>query len=396
MYAKCTTLRQTARPRVFAQRITTNEISWIAREGANAQYYSGCRSLGKRHLAITAILLGLMLGSALKRDAHAEPQITSVFIKSMARFGHNDLERSDESSTLGTVSVDVAFLSAGGSEVTANVQTSECTTVISAEGSAHARYPDFPTLTTSEYRIEFSTTIPFRFHREESGTQQWIAGADVSEEPNPFTATANLIPVNGTPVTAEAGVLAPGDYLYHKKISRIGIPFVPGIIIDTFSHELNLTPIIVGDYDGDGCLGLTDIDTLGMEITSGRNHPDFDLTVDGFVNGQDRDAWLLLANRWNGDANFNGSVDFPDFLIVAEHYSTTPALWSQGDFNSDGHVQFEDFLILANNFGKSAQNSSTAVVPEPSNVRLSAIALIVALSCSSKWRRCLDLQLGES
>ena len=59
-----------------------------------------------------------------------------------------------------------------------------------------------------------------------------------------------------------------------------------------------------------------------------------------------------------GDANFDGVIDFTDFLVLADNFGKRPEgeldrvyVWEEGDFNGDGIVDFSDFLALSENFG---------------------------------------------
>ena len=57
-----------------------------------------------------------------------------------------------------------------------------------------------------------------------------------------------------------------------------------------------------------------------------------------------------------GDANRNGKVDFPDFLILASYFGqTTQQGRFAGDFNDDGLVNFADFLQLSLGFLDTAE-----------------------------------------
>ncbi len=55
---------------------------------------------------------------------------------------------------------------------------------------------------------------------------------------------------------------------------------------------------------------------------------------------------LLLPG---GDANLDGTVNYPDFQLVAANYGLTNAFWRQGDFNDDGTVNWQDLNILKQN-----------------------------------------------
>ena len=73
------------------------------------------------------------------------------------------------------------------------------------------------------------------------------------------------------------------------------------------------------------------------------------------------------VERPQGDANFDGTVNFTDLLTLAQHYGMSPdATWEQGDFNGNGKVGFDDLLILAQNYGQTIKPAgAAAVVPEP-------------------------------
>ena len=65
--------------------------------------------------------------------------------------------------------------------------------------------------------------------------------------------------------------------------------------------------------------------------------------------------------RLPGDADENGTVDFLDFLALANNFGSENATWGQGDFDGNGIVNFLDFLELANNFGRTVAASAAAL-----------------------------------
>jgi hypothetical protein len=69
------------------------------------------------------------------------------------------------------------------------------------------------------------------------------------------------------------------------------------------------------------------------------------------------------------DFNQNGTVDFPDFLVLSEAFGTTvdPA-GTDPDIDGSGTVDFADFLVLSESFGQSSV--ATAAVPEPNSLGL--------------------------
>ncbi len=89
--------------------------------------------------------------------------------------------------------------------------------------------------------------------------------------------------------------------------------------------------------------------------------------------GMDLTPWLEQFNSLLGDADFDGKVQFNDFMILAQHFSQ-PGLYTEGDFDCTGVVQFPDFVILAGNFGESGSGTA-ALVPEPGGIILVAWSL---------------------
>lgn len=139
-----------------------------------------------------------------------------------------------------------------------------------------------------------------------------------------------------------------------------------------------------GDFNGDGQLDCADINALAAHIAAGNHLVEFDLTLDGLVNGEDRAAWLTEAGFRRlpsgqpflpADANLDGAVDGSDFNIWNASKFTTTSDWCHGDFNSDGVVDGSDFGIWnAYKFQTSAAGWGPSV-PEPSGVCLMGILL---------------------
>lgn len=110
---------------------------------------------------------------------------------------------------------------------------------------------------------------------------------------------------------------------------------------------------IDGDFDDNGVLDGVDIDLLVANIAIGPADPGvFDLTGDGNVDLDDRDAWLAEAGATNlasgnsyllGDANLDGTVDGQDFTAWNANKFTDIAAWTAGDFTANGTVDGQDF-----------------------------------------------------
>ena len=119
---------------------------------------------------------------------------------------------------------------------------------------------------------------------------------------------------------------------------------------------------------------------------------------------------LTIEFTLPGDANLDGTVNFNDLLVIAQHFGQSaakgnPVSWTTGDVSFDNQVNFSDLLIVAQNFGNSltkaqstelpasflaqynlaltelaASDASTTSVPEPASAGLLAIAALGFLS----------------
>jgi|GEM_PF-3589310 len=133
---------------------------------------------------------------------------------------------------------------------------------------------------------------------------------------------------------------------------------------------------LVGDFDGDGELTSNDIDLLSASFST--ENPTFDLNADGGVGVGDHSLWVKdLAKVLPGDANFDGAVDFQDFLVLSENFNNGSGGWAEGNFDGQQGVGFPDFLVLSDNFGATA--ALTTSVPEPSASQMFWFALITGL-----------------
>jgi hypothetical protein len=150
------------------------------------------------------------------------------------------------------------------------------------------------------------------------------------------------------------------------------------------------TPVVRGDFNGNGELDLEDIDILTAQSASGANLTEYDLTDDGLVDEQDVTEWAKakdIGYTWMGDANFDGQFDTGDFVQVlgAGKYEdvTAVAVWSEGDWNGDGSFDTGDLVVALGDGGyEVGPRSDVAAVPEPS-----AFALSLALGFLFAFRR---------
>ncbi len=154
-------------------------------------------------------------------------------------------------------------------------------------------------------------------------------------------------------------------------------------VLDDFF--LNLSEDIPGDFDRSGVLDLPDVNLLSEEISKGSNNPDFDVTGDGSVNGEDLSVWVKdLRKTWFGDANLDDEFNSGDLVQVfgAGKYETGEnATWDEGDWNADLAFNSSD-LVAAFGDGGYEQGPPPGAnpVPEPSAGLLGLIGLTILLS----------------
>ena len=132
-----------------------------------------------------------------------------------------------------------------------------------------------------------------------------------------------------------------------------------------------------GDFNLDRMLSVDDVNLLGRQILRQTDRLSFDLNQDAQLTASDVDALLSIAMRLQGDADFDGAVEFDDFLNLSGNFGRSDAelRWSDGDFGVNGTVGFSDFLALSQNFGVSVV---TVVVPEV-NYSVSFLVLLLPL-----------------
>lgn len=146
--------------------------------------------------------------------------------------------------------------------------------------------------------------------------------------------------------------------------------------------NLRLRSTVVGDITNDIVVDANDIDALSDALRRGDTDEQFDANRDGIISQDDRLAWMAAVGTTPGDLDLNGSVDFPDFLVLSSQFGK-PGNWSEGDATGDRLVNFADFLLLSSNFGETVAGIA---VPEPDTSPLLYCAMFVILMSSIRRR----------
>ncbi len=106
------------------------------------------------------------------------------------------------------------------------------------------------------------------------------------------------------------------------------------------------------DLNGDGSLGVADLDVLYKAIRDGVDageNPNVDVDGNGTIDVLDVDRWLTDAGNaivgrpyLRGDANLDSVIDVQDLNRVGIHWLESATSWGEGDFTVDGLVNASD------------------------------------------------------
>ncbi len=210
----------------------------------------------------------------------------------------------------------------------------------------------------------------------------------------PFSVTARDVSLTGT-----WGDGSPFDFELNSTFIFGQDWFAPTALLTVTLVMPNLQP--TGDFDGNGVLDASDIDSLSAALRTSADDLRYDLNNDGQVNQQDHDEWVhnaTLANTYFGDATLDGEFDSSDLTLVfqAGEYEDHVALnstWAEGDWNASGDFDSEDLVAAFQDGGyEQGPREAVAAVPEPSGLVLFALGIVGTL----KMHRCLARRIDPS
>jgi hypothetical protein len=78
---------------------------------------------------------------------------------------------------------------------------------------------------------------------------------------------------------------------------------------------------------------------------------------------------VTIGFTLTGDATMDGTTNFNDLLVIAQHFGFTTGKngtavnWSNGDVNYDNNINFNDLLIVAQHFGQKLASFEAVELP---------------------------------
>ena len=135
--------------------------------------------------------------------------------------------------------------------------------------------------------------------------------------------------------------------------------FATGVIASQSDHD-------GGDVGTPGTFGQVVVQGLDLDGSGTVDADDAALLCSVVEDGSVAD-FLAMNGSIVGDFDFNGTVEFADFLNLSGNFGQTESVhYGQGDADCQNGVDFADFLALSANFGKSGGEAVS--VPEPTSL----------------------------
>ena len=223
---------------------------------------------------------------------------------------------------------------------------------------------DIPTIASGNSAAALSGDFEFIVQVSSSGNDQIVvddAGGGLTTSLDVGNATIRVQPVGDLAKNSEFTLLVADSLLGTSSLTLLFDNPADWDLSGIATGKIKF----IGGGGGDDCNGDGLVDIADANCSCNDN----------------LDALLAALGTRRGDADGDTTVQFPDFVILANHFGMNGS-FTEGDFDCDGIVQFPDFVILANNFGQSGV--AAAAVPEPSAIVLLAVA---GLALSLRRRR---------
>ena len=182
------------------------------------------------------------------------------------------------------------------------------------------------------------------------------------------------------------------DSTYTSAIFAPGDPVMVGTINGRM-QDLLLDPVT--NFDNQiRRLELTRVDVAALQDVGWSVVDPLDINSDGRVDlydvnvacagGDELGEWFEALGAVRSDLDFNGVVDFNDFLQLSRNFNTE-GVYTSGDVTCDGLIEFGDFITLSGDFGNRA-GTQIASVPEPRATFSLMIAIALFAVCRPRVR----------
>jgi len=156
--------------------------------------------------------------------------------------------------------------------------------------------------------------------------------------------------------------MAAGPNAKLLKTAKVNIDLAHGSVLDLNDNDAQLTnttrslveSYVVSARDGGAWTGP------GLGSTSARTQPDHATTL-GVLQGSEylaasgtntfdgstvAAANVLVKYTWYGDTDFNGKVNFDDYVRTDNGFNNHLSGWLNGDFDLNGQVNFDDYVLI--------------------------------------------------
>lgn len=282
------------------------------------------------------------------------------------------LERAGDPDIVGPLYLDIRdstnLVSVGGRDVAARFYPD-----LRAAGARNPELTADPNVVFPGYAVEF--VIPFGLTdgftpNHDMGFNLFWRDVDDVDEPDPGFGGSGIFWTDWGQSTEVSGTSEDGNLFHAGNWGKLQF----------------VTAGNPNDFNGDGSLGVADIDLLTQQIRSASTDLKYDVDANGKVDGTDLLTYVEGKNRLNtyiGDANLDGVFNSGDFVVVfgAGQYEDAAALnstWATGDWNADGEFNSGDLIAAFQRGGYEAgPRTAVAVVPEANSLALAVLAAIV-------------------
>jgi len=144
--------------------------------------------------------------------------------------------------------------------------------------------------------------------------------------------------------------------------------------------NVGVVQLRIGDTDLDGAVSQADADLLATTLVGGTDQPQFDVDANGTVNQADLD---LLNALILGDIDGDGFVGIADLNVVLGNWNqNVPPGDPLADPSGDGFVGIDDLnaVLAAWNAGSPPPPATGATLPEPASLALLGLGAAMVFS----------------